>query len=523
MGNVKILDCTLRDGGHINQGRFGKKVIKAILAALVKAKIDIIEAGFLWDSETDEDTARFESIEKLKKYLPEDLENSKISLMADNVDLSKLEPYDGTVEYIRLSFRKNEFKWAEETARLLKNKGYKVFINPIHGSSFSDQEYLEIIEKVNDIKPYGFSIVDTFGAMRQSDLGRIYYLVEHNLDKDIVLGVHLHENLGLAYSLAQYVLNIVSPTRNVTIDGSLYGMGKVPGNLCIEQMMDYLNNEYNYAYSTEPIYDAIDDYIMPIYENVKWGYSVPYALSAQCGVHRTYAEYLVNKERLHTKDIRRLLNSIEPEFAEIFQEKYIESLYKKYMLSDFDDADYRNRLYESLNKYNQFVLIAPGASLKKFNFNNKLINESCVITINFVYDRIKSDYLFFSNTKRLGYVDLLEQDNLIITSNLVNEVNHPRYIISRNELSYHDDLYSDDSTLMLLNLLKKCEKKNIYLIGFDGFKKDTINFYEIGLERKVREDDYDSHTRKEILNKVYCDMNIKFLTPSIYSDFKESD
>ena len=134
MGNVKILDCTLRDGGHINQGRFGKKVIKAILAALVKAKIDIIEAGFLWDSETDEDTARFESIEKLKKYLPEDLENSKISLMADNVDLSELEPYDGTVEYIRLSFRKNEFKWAEETARLLKNKGYKVFINPIHGS-----------------------------------------------------------------------------------------------------------------------------------------------------------------------------------------------------------------------------------------------------------------------------------------------------------------------------------------------------------------------------------------------------
>ena len=73
----------------------------------------------------------------------------------------------------------------------------------------------------------------------------------------------------------------------------------------------------------------------------------------------------------------------------------------------------------------------------------------------FVYDRIKSDYLFFSNAKRLGYVDLLEQDNLIITSNLVNEVNHPRYIISRNELSYHDDLYSYDSTLMLLNLLKK--------------------------------------------------------------------
>ena len=284
MGEVRLLDCTLRDGGHINKGKFGKKIIKAILSDLVKAKVDIIEAGFLWDSETDEDTARFESIKKLKRYLPQDMGNSKISLMADNVDLSNLEPYDGTVEFIRLSFRKTEFEWAEKTALELKDKGYKVYINPIHGSSFTDQEYLEIIERVNKLKPYGFSIVDTFGAMRQSDLGRIYYIIEHNLDKDIVLGVHLHENLGLAYSLAQHILKIASPTRNITIDGSLYGMGKVPGNLCIEQMMDYLNNEYNTNYPTEPVYDAIDDYIMPIYEKSKWGYSVPYALSAQCGV-----------------------------------------------------------------------------------------------------------------------------------------------------------------------------------------------------------------------------------------------
>ena len=109
MGEVRLLDCTLRDGGHINKGKFGKKIIKAILSDLVKAKVDIIEAGFLWDSETDEDTARFESIKKLKRYLPQDMGNSKISLMADNVDLSNLEPYDGTVEFIRLSFRKTEF------------------------------------------------------------------------------------------------------------------------------------------------------------------------------------------------------------------------------------------------------------------------------------------------------------------------------------------------------------------------------------------------------------------------------
>ena len=59
MGFIKLLDCTLRDGGHINQGKFGYNVIKSIVSNLVKAGIDIIEIGFLWDSPTDKDTARF--------------------------------------------------------------------------------------------------------------------------------------------------------------------------------------------------------------------------------------------------------------------------------------------------------------------------------------------------------------------------------------------------------------------------------------------------------------------------------
>ena len=122
MGTVRLLDCTLRDGGHINQGNFGKNVIKATIDNLVKAKIDVIEAGFLWDTETGDDVARFHTISELKKYLPKDMGNSKISLMADNVDLSHLEPYDGTVEYIRLSFRRTEFEWAEKTFNILKEK-----------------------------------------------------------------------------------------------------------------------------------------------------------------------------------------------------------------------------------------------------------------------------------------------------------------------------------------------------------------------------------------------------------------
>lgn len=517
MARVSILDCTLRDGGHVIQGKFGKNVIKAILLDLVKSKVDIIEAGFLWDTVTDDDTARYHTISELKKYLPEDLGQSIISLMADNVDLSHLEPCDGTVEIIRLSFRKTEFDWAEKTASILKQKGYKVYINPIHGSSFSDEEYIKIIERVNRIKPYGFSIVDTFGAMRQSDLARIYYLVEHNLDKDIVLGLHLHENLGLAYSLAQYALSIVAPTRNITIDGALYGMGKIPGNLCVEQLMDYLNISYNTNYYTEPVYDSIDDYIMPIYEKNRWGYSVPYALSAQCGVHRTYAEYLMNKERLHTKEIRRLLRTIDEEHSEIFNKEYIENIYRNYMLADYSNGNL-NDMIKIFSKVKQFVVIAPGPSISRYSFEPSLLENSCVITVNFVLDEVKANYYFFTNTKRMSYAGQIDNNKMIITSNLVEDVKDPAFIISRNELAYHEDMYSDDSTLMLLNLLKVCRAEKIYVAGFDGFLKHESNFYDNGLERTVRADDYDQTTRINVLRKAYAKMNIQFLTPSAYEE-----
>lgn len=517
MGSVRLLDCTLRDGGHINQGAFGKNVIKATIENLVKAKIDIIEAGFLWDSETGDDVARYHTISELKKYLPKDMGSSKISLMADNVDLSHLEPNDGTVEFIRLSFRKTEFDWAEKQLAILKEKGYKVYINPIHGSSFTDQEYLEIIDRVNRMEPYGFSIVDTFGAMRQSDLGRIYYLIEHNLDKNIVLGVHLHENLGLAYSLAQYILNIVSPVRDVTIDGSLFGMGKVPGNLCIEQFMDYMNHEYDTSYAIEPVYDAIDEFIMPIYEKTKWGYSIPYALSAQCSVHRTYAEYLTDKERLRTKDISRLLKEIEPEKSEIFDEAYIEGIYQKYMDSNFDDETDLKAVVAEINKFDKIVVIAPGSSLKTLTLSDELKKDACLISVNFMYDGADMNYHFFSNAKRYHYDADVDMSKMIITSNLMEDVENPGYVVSRNELVYHDDIFCDDSTLMLLNLLRLCENKKIYIAGFDGFKRNEDNFYETSLERKVRPDDYDQELRTEIIKNSYSKLNVEFLTPSVYA------
>lgn len=519
---IHLLDCTLRDGGHLNEGDFGKEVIKNVIKKLVEANVDIIEAGFLWDKECDENKARYRTIADVKKILPKDCGNSKFALMADFIDLKHLEPCDGTVEFIRLSFKRHRIEWALETAELLISKGYKVFINPVNCNVYTDEQYLNVIRQVNELHPYGFSIVDTFGVMRLRDLTYKYSLVENNLDKDIIIGLHLHDNLGLAYSLAQQFLQMANPKRSILIDASLLGMGRVPGNLCIEQIMDHLNFEFGNSYNSEPVFDAVDDYIAPIKKQVPWGYAIPYALSAKYNLHRTYAEFLINKWKLRTSDIERILLMINRDEAEMFNEEYIEQLYRQYMSIKVNDTKALETVKSGI-KNKEILLIAPGSSIKKQSdtiINFIIDNNPVVIGIHCVPDFIKADYEFYSNIKRLEVLHNSKKGNkVIISSNLT------RYgdlcnalVINYESLAFHGDDYCDDSVLMALNLLKIIGYNKITIAGFDGIKDGKGDFYIGSLSRTGR-NYYYSEEVMSILKTHYSDMNIRFLTDSFYKNY----
>ncbi len=515
--HIRLLDCTLRDGGHVVAGQFGETVIKNTIKGLVEAGVDIIEVGFLWDSICDKDTARYYTIEDVKRILPEDRGRSHFSLMADFIDLEHLEPCDGTIEYIRLSFKRWRLDWGLKTARILMDKGYKVFINPVNNNVYSDKEYIEVLEKVNELHPYGFSIVDTFGVMRVNDLSHRYYLVENNLLPDITIGVHLHENLGLAYNLAQHITQIANPTRKIVIDGSLLGMGRVPGNLCIEQIADFMNEQYNTHYALEPIYDAIDDYIAPIKAREPWGYAIPYALSAKYYLHRTYAEHLINKKRLKTKDIQRILSQVDPSEAETFNEEYIDKLYMDYMNVKYDDKADLEKLEKLLSGYKKLLVMAPGESLK--SSADKVAAErtadTCTIAVNFVPES-GADIIFLTNTKRYDSIrDKKGDSKLVITSNLMRDIEKYDAAIEYNELVYFNDEYNDDSTLMLINLLVKLGFKEISFAGFDGRKNGKLNFVDNSLDGHQDSPDRSQNT-KRILDTVFADVTKHFITESEY-------
>lgn len=188
--------------------------------------------------------------------------------MRSNYDINKLTPYSGKgIEMIRITAHDYDIEEGMDFAREVKRKGYKLSINPINIMGYSDERILWIIEQVNEIQPYQFSIVDTFGSMKRRDLDRIVSLVDNNLDKNIRVALHLHENMSLSCCLAQQFVD-KHLNRPIAIDGSLLGMGRIPGNLPIELIADYLNDYTDSTYDIDYLMDAIQEYIEPIKGNL---------------------------------------------------------------------------------------------------------------------------------------------------------------------------------------------------------------------------------------------------------------
>lgn len=171
MNKIHILDCTLRDGGYCNQWEFGYENIKKITHSLVDAKIDIIECGFLTNKiEYDLNVTKFCTITQLASVIPSERRGKLFVAMVNYGEYSaeELPDFDGTsIDGIRVAFHKKDLDSALELCRRIKNKGYKVFVQAMVSLCYTDVEFISMIEKVNQLQPYAFYIVDSFGMMKK--------------------------------------------------------------------------------------------------------------------------------------------------------------------------------------------------------------------------------------------------------------------------------------------------------------------------------------------------------------------
>jgi len=523
MNKIQILDCTLRDGGYINDFQFGKNAIEKIIHQLTEANVDIIECGFLEDCEYDVSKSIFNHVEEIKPFIPQNRKNSMYVAMAcyGEYSLNKLSDYDGTsIDGIRVTFHYNEVDEALTYCKQIQDKGYKLFVQPVGTTSYSDEQLILLIKKVNELQPYSFYLVDTLGLMTQEDIMRMFYLIDHNLDKNINMGFHSHNNLQLSFSNCQVFVRLKTE-RMISLDSSVYGMGRGAGNLNTELIANYINENTSKKYVIEPLLEIVDEFIAHIRAKYEWGYSVPYYLAAINGCHPNYASYLSNKQTLPVKSISTILRMIEHEKRSLFNKQLIEQKYKEYQEREINDTSVINELKQVVVNRN-ILLMAPGHSLVSHQqkITDCITTENCiVISVSFVPDFIETDYVFLSNNKRYNttFNPQKKEIRLIHTSN-IQTADDTAFLVNYSSLLNEEDIIMDNSSLMALNLLAKLKPNKVYLAGLDGYLPDKENYYAERLNLLQDKENIllQNKAMKSKLLDLSQKMNIEFITPSLY-------
>ena len=523
MKELFILDCTLRDGGYVNDNNFGYDNIVKIIQALNKSKVDIIECGYIKDDKSSysRDVTEYTSFENFEEEQGDNLIAKKkytLMLLGEKYQIEHLPKSKSKNNMIRMTFHKHNVKKAIEYSKIIKEKGYKLFVQPTVTKGYSDDELILFIKEINKIKPECVSIVDTFGEMREKDVIRLINIYDKYLDKDILVGFHAHNNLQLAFSNAITFIKKMIKKRSIIVDTSIFGMGRGAGNLPTELMLSFLNENYGKKYDVEPLLKIVDSVLSKIKEKNNWGYSLEYYLSAIHSIHPSYVINFMNRKTLNTHDINKLLSSISHDKKSEYSAAHADEIYNSFNNNHIKD----DSSYEKLKKIignKKVLLIGPGPSIIKYkNKIEELMRSKDVISIT-INNKIlfKTDYIFISNKNRYENIVFDDKDNVIITSNIKNKSSNEIIFDYQKSLSKEVDI-SDNSLLVFLNILSKITN-NVILAGFDGYStnKDN-NFYDDSIEFVLDKNyvmNLNSFIKKNI--KEYKNkMNIETITPSMY-------
>ncbi len=522
MGDIFLLDCTLRDGGYVNDWLFGKSTIKGFCSKIARTHIEMFEVGFIKGDNYDEDRSVFPDTESFKSVITPKADGLLYFGMLDMsapVPLERIKNCDGSsIDGIRVIFKKDKTDEAYTYCRELIGRGYKVFVNPVGTDRYTEAEFCEIIKKFNALEPYGFTIVDTFGVIKRKAFLRYARIVDENLNRNAVLGYHAHNNLQQAFGNAEALAD-EELDRDICVDACVFGMGRGAGNLNLELFAEYLNENRGKGYLIEPMLEIMDEYLNDIYKTKFWGYSVPLYLSACNGCHPNYAIYFAEKDSLTVKAFNELLKSLTSEDKAVFSKDAAESYYRRFLENYIDDSAAAERLKTELCGKN-IVVLMPGKSLNECR--EKVAAEcagenTAVIAANFTAEEFKPDYIFSSNMRGYIKIDGNTAAKCITTSNM-KECRHSDFTVNFASYSLKTPEIIDNSGLMLLKLLIALGIKSVSIAGMDGYSPDYKNdYYDARLNYDFsKETDRRNELISAELTQIKKAIELKFITPTNY-------
>lgn len=530
MNNHQLLDCTLRDGGYLNDWAFGHDAMVNIFNRLVSAGVDVIEVGFL-DARRPFDINRSimpDTASARKIYGELDKGNALVVGMIDygTCGIERLEPAsESFLDGIRVIFKKQVMRQAIAFCAQVKALGYKVFTQAVSITSYTDEELLELVGLVNEFKPYAMSMVDTYGLLHQDNLMHVFEILNSNLDRDIALGYHGHNNFQMGYANCIKMLS-QRADRALLVDATLYGMGKSAGNTPIELIAMHMNECLGKHYDISQMLESIEIDIMEIYKKVQWGYNLFYYVAALNKCHPNYVSYLMNKHTLSIKSINEVLHALQGEKRLLYDKEYIERLYLAYQTNECNDEDAMRRLREALGG-REVLLIGPGKRILEGADRvcaYAKARRPVVIAINYIPNCCRPDYIFLTNSKRYVPLEAMlsrpeyRSIPVIATSNVTKTRGEFPYELNYSSLIDINADIMDNSLIMLLKVLIASGVRRVALAGFDGYAMDEMNYFTTNMEYsyvKEKAASLNAYARAFFAEHREA-LEVEFVTPSRY-------
>lgn len=534
--SIQLLDCTLRDGAYINNSEFGIPALKGIIKHLQDSDVEIIECGWLKDASHKEGSSYFHLPKDAEQYILEKKESSTYVAMIDynRYDDSVLPECDGkSLDAIRVVFPHGKHDEGIGIGNRIAQKGYKVFYQAANTLAYSDEDLVVLAKEMNKAKPVAVSIVDTFGAMYEDDLIRIFTILNKHLDKSIKIGFHAHNNQQLAFALSSTFIELAEKSgRDSIADASLCGMGRGAGNTTTELMTSYLNRKHHKNYDMNEILDAIDMYMTGFQEKYTWGYSTSYFIAGLYQCHVNNIAYLQKNHRTNARDMSNIIASLTQTERRAYDYDLLEKRYLENQNRIIDDSDTLKKLRESFSN-KKILLLAPGKTIvsekekiKAFIKKENLI----VIAVNAIHKDYDCDYITFINSVRYQYAKesyekKFSENKRILLSNIKISGDENELVVNFNSVIKRGWEHFDNAVICCLRLLNKLDVSNVAIAGFDGFKTSYNESYADSSLPTLNPNGKWEELNKEIKD-MFKDfvmsskdkMNIEFVTESIFEE-----
>jgi 4-hydroxy 2-oxovalerate aldolase len=293
---IKVVDCTIRDGGLMNNWHFDDDFVKTIYKSCVEAGVDYMEIGYKSSeksySRKENGPWKFCDEADLRRIVGDNKTNTKISVMIDigRIELDAIKPKkESVIDMIRVACYIHQVDKAIQHAEHCLDKGYEVCINLMSVSKVIEHDLDEALKDIAKSRVQTFYLVDSFGSLFSEHIESLMKKYSAALPNKQI-GIHAHNNMQMAFG------NTITAILNgaTMLDATFMGLGRGAGNCPMECLIAFLKNP---KYRLLPVLDGIQKKVLPLQKEISWGYHIPYMISGSMNEHPKESLEWMDSER----------------------------------------------------------------------------------------------------------------------------------------------------------------------------------------------------------------------------------